>query len=116
MLLTLNHSDGRPLYEQIAASIRASIASGELEAGERLPSGRDLAQATGVTLETVQRAYRLLKDEGIVISRVGRGTSVAENISAETLSITAQIDELIAAAKLLDLDQAALAQLILERK
>lgn len=68
----------RPSYEEIAAKIRSDIASGVLRPGDRLPAGRSLASQYGVALMTVQNAYRLLGDEGLVVSQQGRGTFVRD--------------------------------------
>ncbi|MGH3400619.1 MAG: GntR family transcriptional regulator [Streptosporangiaceae bacterium] len=62
-------------YQQVAARIRERIQSGDL--GPRLPSYMDLAHEMGVAPMTVQRAIRVLADEGLVITRPGRGTFVA---------------------------------------
>ena len=70
-------SDPTDLYEQVAAEIRRAIASGEAEPGERLPPAKDLAAVLGVNTNTVLRALRLLRDEGLLEFRRGRGISVA---------------------------------------
>ncbi|MFL7839168.1 MAG: substrate-binding domain-containing protein [Candidatus Promineifilaceae bacterium] len=67
------------LFEQIAESIRIQIAHGELQTGDRLPSIRDLARTWDCTPGTVNRAYSILADEGLVISRRGSGTVVSAN-------------------------------------
>jgi len=54
------------MYKQIADQLRELIASGELPAGRRLPSVRTLAGDLGVNLNTVARAYRMLREEGFV--------------------------------------------------
>ncbi|WP_370326092.1 GntR family transcriptional regulator [Euzebya sp.] len=104
MLLQLDEGDPRPLYAQIAAAIRRQVAARELVPGDRLPSGRDLAEASGVTLETVQRAYRVLVDEGVVVSRVGRGTTVADGVDPATLSLADEVDALVRSARALAVD------------
>lgn len=71
------------LFEQIAESIRIQIARGEIEAGERLPSIRDLAELWNCTPGTVSRAYAILADEGLVESRRGSGTVVSGHPLAE---------------------------------
>lgn len=98
MLITLDSGDTRPLYQQIAGAVREGIAEGRLAPGERLPAGRDLAEATGVTLETVQRAYRLLAQEGLVTSRVGRGTVIAAGVDRTQLTYRPEVDALVARA------------------
>ncbi len=65
------------LYEQVAAEIRRAIADGEAKPGERLPPAKDLAAVLGVNTNTVLRSLRLLRDEGLLEFRRGRGISVA---------------------------------------
>ena len=69
--------DPTDLYEQVAAEIRRAIADGEAKAGERLPPAKDLAAILDVNTNTVLRALRLLRDEGLLEFRRGRGISVA---------------------------------------
>ena len=71
------------LYQDIAESIRQQIATGELKAGDRLPSVRDLAQQWKCTPGTVNRAYRLLAKENIVGGYRGSGTRVLESTTSE---------------------------------
>src|SRR5580704_11917861 len=70
----IDHSSPVPLHEQVAAAIRRAIAEGEARSGERLPPARDLAAVLGVNANTVFRALRTLRDEGLVESRRGTGT------------------------------------------
>jgi GntR family transcriptional regulator len=65
------------LYEQVAAEIRRAIAEGEAKPGERLPPAKDLAAVLGVNTNTVLRSLRLLRDEGLLEFRRGRGITVA---------------------------------------
>jgi GntR family transcriptional regulator len=67
-----------PLYEQIAARIRVAIASGDLKAGDALPSVRALARELRVNPATVVQAYRDLAVDGFVEMRHGQGTFVQE--------------------------------------
>jgi DNA-binding transcriptional regulator YhcF (GntR family) len=73
----VNKSDPTDLYEQVAAEIRRAIADGEAKPGERLPPAKDLAAILGVNTNTVLRSLRLLRDEGLLEFRRGRGISVA---------------------------------------
>ena len=65
------------LFEQVAAEIRRAIADGEAKPGERLPPARDLAAVLGVNTNTVLRSLRLLREEGLLEFRRGRGITVA---------------------------------------
>ena len=73
----LDRSDPTDLYEQVAGEIRRAIAEGEAKPGERLPPAKDLAAVLGVNSNTVLRSLRLLRDEGLLEFRRGRGISVA---------------------------------------
>jgi GntR family transcriptional regulator len=73
----VDRRDPTDLYEQVAAEIRRAIADGEAKPGERLPPAKDLAAVLGVNTNTVLRALRVLRDEGLLEFRRGRGTSVA---------------------------------------
>jgi GntR family transcriptional regulator len=74
----VNRADPTDLYQQVAAEIRRAIAEGEAKPGERLPPAKDLAAAIlDVNTNTVLRALRLLRDEGLLEFRRGRGISVA---------------------------------------
>jgi GntR family transcriptional regulator len=73
----VNKADPTDLFEQVAAEIRRAIADGEAKPGERLPPAKDLAAILGVNTNTVLRSLRLLRDEGLLEFRRGRGISVA---------------------------------------
>jgi GntR family transcriptional regulator len=73
----IDKSDPTDLYEQVAAEIRRAIADGEVWPGERLPPAKDLAAVLDVNTNTVLRALRLLRDQGLLEFRRGRGVSVA---------------------------------------
>src|SRR4026207_2496042 len=64
------------LHRQVAAEIRRAIADGEAKPGERLPPAKDLAAVLGVNTNTVLRALRQLRDEGLLEFRRGRGITV----------------------------------------
>jgi GntR family transcriptional regulator len=73
----VDKADPTDLYEQVAGEIRRAIADGEAKSGERLPPAKDLAAILGVNTNTVLRALRILRDEGLLEFRRGRGISVA---------------------------------------
>ena len=64
------------LHEQVAGEIRRAIADGEAKPGDRLPPAKDLAHVLGVNTNTVLRALRELRDEGLLEFRRGRGITV----------------------------------------
>ena len=76
MLREIDRRDLTDLYEQVAAEIRRAIADGEAKPGERLPPAKDLAAVLGVNTNTMLRALRLLRDEGLLEFRRGRGISI----------------------------------------
>jgi GntR family transcriptional regulator len=73
----IDRQEQTDLFEQVAAEIRRAIADGEAKPGERLPPARDLAAVLGVNANTVLRSLRLLRDEGLLEFRRGRGVHVA---------------------------------------
>ncbi|QYA98938.1 winged helix-turn-helix domain-containing protein [Streptomyces anulatus] len=77
--------DPRPPYLQAAEALRDAILNGEFRPGERLPSANVLGERFGVSSSTVQNALRVLKQEGLVHSQLGRGSfvSMSANRSAE---------------------------------
>ena len=64
------------VYVQVADHITARIEAGEPAPGARLPAERDLAVEYGVAYDTIRRATALLRDRGLIITIVGRGTYV----------------------------------------
>ena len=72
----LDRGEPTDLHEQVAAEIRRAIADGEAKPGERLPPARDLATVLGVNRNTVLRALRDLRNEGLLDFRRGRGVTV----------------------------------------
>jgi DNA-binding LacI/PurR family transcriptional regulator len=83
--MTINPGDATPLYHQIAADIREKIASGALPVGARLEPNRDLVNRYDVSVVTVNKALTLLVSEGLIYTRVGRGTFVARKPVAKPL-------------------------------
>lgn len=63
--------DGYPIYLQIIRHVKQHIASGGIEHQEEVPSRRALSALLGVNPNTIQKAYRMLEEEGIIVSRTG---------------------------------------------
>lgn len=77
LVLTIDRADTVPVYEQIADQLRRFVASGDLRPGVPIPPVRQLAGDLGVNLNTVARAYRLLRREGFLRIRDRSGVEVA---------------------------------------
>jgi GntR family transcriptional regulator len=72
----LDTASDRPVFQQIADQLRASISSGSIAAGEKLPSEAALMRHHGVARMTVRQALGVLKAEGLVVAEHGRGVFV----------------------------------------
>jgi GntR family transcriptional regulator len=87
-----------PLHEQVAAAIRRAIADGEAGPGDRLPPAKDLAAVLGVNANTVFRALRTLRDEGLLEFRRGRGVTVT-GAAPQRSAVLAKARELVVLAR-----------------
>lgn len=77
MDIIVSNKASRPLYEQIATQIKAAIMSGELNAGDAIPSVRALAKSLQISVLTVQKAYGTLQEEGFIETTAGKGCYVS---------------------------------------
>lgn len=89
----VDRSDPLALHDQVAAEIRRAIADGEAGPGERLPLAKDMAAVLGVNKNTVLRALRILRDEGLLDFQRGRGITVAG--TPEHSTVVKQIRDLV---------------------
>jgi DNA-binding GntR family transcriptional regulator len=89
----VDRQDPTLLHQQVAGEIRRAIADGEAKPGERLPPSKDLAAVLGVNTNTVLRALRDLRDEGLLEFRRGRGITVAG--TPEKAAVIARAGELV---------------------
>ena len=72
----LHLRDGSPIYMQIIQHLKAGIAAGSVQDGDELPSRRTLSALLGVNPNTIQKAFRLLEEEGLISSRIGSKSCV----------------------------------------
>ncbi|WP_116949811.1 GntR family transcriptional regulator [Jiangella endophytica] len=112
MLIRLDPASAEPLFAQLAAAVRGAIARGELAAGERLPSARELAESLGLNVHTVLHGYQLLRDEGLVELRRGRGAVVTEAGATGLARLREAVTGVIAEAHRLGLSADELTALI----
>src|SRR5579885_2985682 len=106
----LDLRESTTLHEQVAAAIRRAIADGEAKPGERLPPARDLAAVLRVNSNTVLRALRLLRDEGLLEFRRGRGVTVVG--TADKSAIVTSAQELLRLARSRGYSRSELLELI----
>ena len=99
--LTISQADPRPMYLQIKEQIRHRIAVGDWKATHEVPSIRALAIDLRVSVITIKRAYAELEDEGVIVTRHGKGSFVADAKGLSTgLQQQELEDHLVAAARL----------------
>lgn len=117
MDIVINAASMTPIYEQIVDRIRALIKTGDLRAGDALPSVRALARQCAISALTVKKAYDVLEQEGLVVTVQGKGTFVAEvspNIVAEELNrqMEEEFAQAISKARRLRLDDEEIMELV----
>lgn len=92
MFLAIDFSSDIPIYEQIRREIIKALAQGNLAFGQSLPSVRQLGSDIGVNLHTVNKAYKLLEEDGIITMDRRYGSRIVD----ETLEINIKQEEKIA--------------------
>lgn len=117
MNIQINNSSDEPIYVQIKNQIKAQIISGELEAGEQLPSIRFLAKELRVSMITAKRAFDELELDGFINSVQGRGNFVAaqnkELIREEYLKrIESKMQEIVKLSEIAGVSNDELVQMI----
>lgn len=83
MFLTIDTTDPRPIYQQVADGIKELIARGKLVEGASLPPVRQLAADLGVNLNTIATAYRELQTDGLIVIKHGSGCVVSSRTNSE---------------------------------
>lgn len=98
--LLISQADPRPMYLQLVEQIRHRIAIGDWPPGHELPSIRALAAAVRVSVITVKRAYLDLERDGVIATRQGKGSFVADSAGLSTQLRYDELDtHLLAAAE-----------------
>ena len=113
MLIRVDPSSPTALFAQVAASIRSDIEGGALQAGDRLAAAREVADALGVNVHTVLRAYGTLRDEGLIELRRGRGAVVTGRADRAD-ALRADVRVLVAKARAAGVAPQALVSLVQE--
>ncbi|MGW4793213.1 GntR family transcriptional regulator [Nonomuraea sp. NPDC004297] len=90
--MKLDPDDPRPPFQQVATQLRAAILTRTFAPGEKLPSGPELAKTFGVARQTIQQAIRLLREDGLIVSRQGSGVFVREK-TARPVGLRPHIEE-----------------------
>lgn len=111
MLLSVDTASERPLYEQIADTVRQAVARGDILAGEKLPPASEVATGLDVNKHTVLRAYQSLRNEGLVDLRRGRG-AVVTRIASDVVELHRDLEAFVSRAASLGISRQALASLV----
>jgi len=93
LLTPVDRTEPVPLHDQVAADIRRAIAEGEASPGDRIPQAKDLAAVLGVNTNTVLRALRLLRDEGLL--ELGRGRAIIVAGTPEQGAVLTRLKDMI---------------------
>ena len=109
-MFSLNPVSGTPIYRQLVEQVRRMVSSGLLKPGDTLPSVRELATTHAVNPMTISKAYSLLETEGLLVRQRGKPMAVAssvqlrENKSDRLQRLQPVLDNLVMAARQLELD------------
>ena len=102
--INISNTSTIPLYEQIQTQIKSQILNGSLQAGDGLPSIRNLAKELKVSIITTKRAYEELEKDGFIETVIGKGTFVSNQNTERLKEITLynlenKLEEIIKQAK-----------------
>jgi GntR family transcriptional regulator len=120
MLIELNFKSGKPVYLQVVDQVRAAAASGQLRAGDPLPSIRPLAMQLRVNRNTVAKAYAELESQGVIETVAGKGCFIKNSPSpfrkqVRDQMLVVEIDQAIVAAHHLGVNRSEFLDLVNER-
>ena len=80
-MFLVNPKSKQPIYEQLVEQLRRQLFLGVVQAGQALPSVRQLATELGINPNTIQKAYRRMEAEGMIISVPGKGSFISDNLA-----------------------------------
>lgn len=80
-MFLLNPRSKQPLYEQLVEQLRRQIVLGGMTVGTAMPSVRQLATELGINPNTIQKAYRRMEEEGMILSIPGKGSFVSDDLA-----------------------------------
>lgn len=116
MFLEIDFASDQPIYEQIRRGIIKSLSQNDLKYGEALPSVRQLASDIGVNLHTVNKAYKMLEEDGIIVMDRRFGSKIVDktkDISEnQKRKVKEELDFIIALAKVKNIEKSDLDRLI----
>jgi GntR family transcriptional regulator len=111
MLIRIDPQREEPVFVQIATAVRGQIVAGELSPGDRLPAAKEIAGSLQINVHTVLHAYQVLRDEGLLELRRGKGATVT-GAAAPLGALRGDIRALVDAAARLGVGREALASLV----
>ncbi len=80
-MFLVNPKSKQPIYEQLVEQLRKQLFLGVVQAGQALPSVRQLATELGINPNTIQKAYRRMEAEGMIISVPGKGSFISDDLA-----------------------------------
>lgn len=116
MFLEIDFASEKPIYEQIRRGIIKFLSQNDLQYGETLPSVRQLASDIGVNLHTVNKAYKMLEEDGIIVMDRRFGSKIVDKTKdiseSQKKNIKEELDFIIALAKVKNIEKSDLDKLI----
>lgn len=116
MFLEIDFASDQPIYEQIRRGIIKSLSQNDLKYGEALPSVRQLASDIGVNLHTVNKAYKMLEEDGIIVMDRRFGSKIVDKTKdiseSQKRKVKEELDFIIALAKVKNIQKSDLDGLI----
>jgi GntR family transcriptional regulator len=112
----IDATSGLAPYAQLVQQVKQALRLGWLQAGDKLPTAHEVAAGVAINPNTVQKAYRELEREGLVVGRPGQGTFVQRSLSQSTpaslATLTRRLQGWIAAARAAGLDEDGVMDLV----